>query len=327
MDKRARQMTMPPPPTPTTSLEESFRHGSWHVRRAKILAGLTAAGYPTARIERFRCCGSQAYVEQEAESGALRVRASYCKDRWCQPCSRARVLNMADNLAGRLAGDSHLHIVLTTKHTRSPLVDQVTAVFKNFARLRSKRFWKQAVDGGATFLQVHVGETDGLWHVHLHTIARGKWLDARTLSAEWLKVTGDSSNVHVSRVDGDARVIREVTRYAAKPVDGDTTDDPDALAELMRALNGRHLCFTWGKWRGWKLTAQRPDDRSKTWNTIGRLDDLAARAQAGEEHAKIIITLLLTKKHPANAPPRLFPEPEPCRALLASTLTQTTPPA
>ncbi len=297
---------MPPPPAPLTEVELHFRHGSWLARRRKIYLGMKAAGYPAARLERFECCGSTAWVEQDRESGDLRVRASYCKDRWCQPCSRARVLNIADNLKSKLAGDSHLHIVVTTKHNRRPLVDQVGDIYRNFAKLRKSRVWKNAVDGGATFLQVHVSQADGLWHVHLHTIARGKWLDARELSLAWLKVTGDSDNVHVSKVEGDERVIREVTRYAAKPVDGDTTEDPDALAEMMRALTGRHLCFTWGRWRGWKLTQLMPDGRKRDWIGVGRLSDLVARARGGEVHAETILTILLTRKAPANAPPMLF---------------------
>ena len=141
------------------------------------------------------------------------------------------------------------------------------------------------------------------------TPVQQKFAEGETLdyNLTWLKITGDSSNVHVSRVDGDDRVIREVTRYAAKPVDGDTTDDPEALAELMRALTGRHLCFTWGRWRGWKLTAIAPDDRKRSWSTVGRLVDVVGRARAGEVHAQTILTLLLTRKAPANGPPTLFP--------------------
>jgi hypothetical protein len=299
-------MTIPPPPVPLTPAEESFRHGGWATRRAKMLAGMEAAGYSEGRLERFKCCGSLATVEQEKSTGELRVRASYCKDRWCRPCGNARVRLIADNLRKKLDGSRHLHIVLTKKHKAEPLAGQVTELYKRFSKLRKKKLWKNAVDGGATFLQCHVSEADGLWHVHLHTIARGKWLDARELSAAWLKVTGDSDNVHVSAINDDDAVVREVTRYAAKPVDGDTTDDPDALAELMRALTGRHLCFTWGRWRGWKLTEMPPDDRSKVWVVLGRLDELAVRAKAGEEHAKKVIELLLKKKQPANAPPALF---------------------
>jgi hypothetical protein len=49
-----------------------------------------------------------------------------------------------------------------------------------------------------------------------------------------------------------------------------------------------------------------PDGRKRDWIGVGRLSDLVARARGGEVHAETILTILLTRKAPANAPPMLF---------------------
>jgi hypothetical protein len=288
--------------------ETRFWHSSWANRRQKILRGMEAAGYPEGRIERFVNCGSFTRIVEDADTGDLRARASHCHDRFCTRCCKAKALLIADNLEKRIAEErcDYLHIVLTTKHNQRPLGEQIDAIYKNFKKLRTGKLFRNCVDGGAAFLQVHVAKSDELWHVHFHILGRGKWLDAFELAYAWLKITGDSYNVDVSKVRDAKKAVREVCRYAAKPVDGDTTNDPQKLAELMRAMTGRRVCFTFGKWRKYQLTKNPELDPEKRWIDHGPLDAWIARAAAGEEHAKHVISVVLARVSQRRGPPDLF---------------------
>jgi hypothetical protein len=297
------------PPTATPA-ELDFRHSGWWARRQKIRRGLVAAGVPDSRLSRFDNCGADANVWVHEDTGELKVRACYCHDRWCQPCARARALLIADNVREKIEGEHFLHIVLTTKHNTLPLADQIDRLYKHFKNLRGRKLWKNAVDGGAAFLQCHVAESDGLWHVHLHILARGKWLDAFELSAEWLNITGESSNVDVSAVRNAEGAAREVCRYASKPVDGFTVTDPDALAEVVRGTQGRRLCFTFGKWRSYRLTAKRPPADAASWRPAGKLTWYITAAGNGNPFAARALQALQRLANPPTGPPHLFYELE-----------------
>jgi hypothetical protein len=151
-----------------------------------------------------------------------------------------------------------------------------------------------------------VSERDGLWHVHLHAIGESYYLDALELSTVWHGITGDSTNVSVSRIHDGRAIAREVTRYVAKPVDGNTTNDPEKLAEMMRALTGRRLCSTFGNWRGWKLTAREEPDPDERWEDRGSLVELTHLARTGDAHAQWLLDVLWRRICPINGPPALF---------------------
>ncbi len=297
-------------PTPALPEELDFRHSGWWERRKKIFAGMTAAGFPNSRLERFANCGTDAIVCVHEETGEPRLRATYCHDRNCQPCSRAKALLIADNVQERLHGGKHLHIVLTKKHNACPLGDQVTLLYKQFKTLRGRPLWKQSVHGGCAFLQCHRSKHDGLWHVHFHVIGTGVWLDKHALSDEWRTVTGDSDNVDVSAVADTQAAAREVSRYAAKPIDGFTVNDPDSLAEVMRATSGRHLCFTFGSWRGHRLTKREVSEDARNFRPAGRLSWYILLASQGDVYASEVIRVLKRQSHPATGPPHLFYDAE-----------------
>ena len=87
-------------------------------------------------------------------------------------------------------------LTLTMKHYDLPLRDQIRLLKKNFVKLARRVGWKKYVTGSVNFLHVKYNEKTG-WHVHLHILLTGSYLPQKWLSAEWLKVTGDSVIVHV----------------------------------------------------------------------------------------------------------------------------------
>jgi hypothetical protein len=269
---------------------------------------MSQAGYGANRRERFDNCGSGCTVQENADTGEIRTRAYYCHDRWCEACSKARTLTIADNLQTKLASSSTtgVHIVLTLKHQAGDLAPQVDRLIRSFRSLRAKAWWKARVSGGAYFPQLHVSDQDGLWHVHIHAIGESYYLDALELSTIWHGITGDSFNVSVTRIHDGKSIAREVTRYVAKPVDGNTTNDPDKLAEMMRALTGRRLCSTFGGWRGWALTARALIDVEERWINLGSLAHFLARAHDGDDYAQWVIEQLWRRANPSTGPPALF---------------------
>lgn len=57
-----------------------------------------------------------------------------------------------------------------------------------FRRLRSRRLWKDHVDGGVYVVEVTHG-TPG-WHVHLHAIISARFVPQRLLSKQWNACSG-----------------------------------------------------------------------------------------------------------------------------------------
>jgi hypothetical protein len=295
-----------PPPIPRATPEESdFRHSHWQLKRERIGAVMELAHFPPARLERFRNCGAYARILVRRDTGDHRLRASYCHDRFCQPCAAARTLQISDNLRDRLqtnAGE-YKHVVLTLVHQDKPLAPQLDRLYACFKTLRNAPLWKQHFTGGIYFFQTHISDNDGLWHAHLHVVAQGAYIPQETLAQEWLRVTGDSSNVHVSHIENAERAVREVTRYVATPISSKIVHQTDKLIELMRATTGRHLCASFGAWRAWKVTAKPRPDPTIEWIDAGPLADWIRRAREGEIHAKTVLQHLTSRELPANGPP------------------------
>jgi hypothetical protein len=354
----------PPPITLATDEEIEFRHSGWLERRRLVTEAMQRAGFTPNRLERFANCGARAQVwTYDDDDGGFSLRGQFCHDRYCQPCSRSAALNIADNLRFKMDNGEYVHCVLTLKHTDAPLAAQVNRIFKAFSKLRRdpiwlgrpghsptkmprrcttkrrkqrwkaarhklKFRWKSHTTGGAFFIQMHVAE-DGCWHVHFHIIGQAHWLPQRQLSAAWHRVTGDSYNVHVSRIGDRDAAAKEVARYASMPVDKGLVTDADRLAEMMRALHGRHLSATYGNWRGSRLTERcRPchacgfrltprmevcpncqTDRRRPQSFVGELTDIITLAKAGDPHYQQVLKILATKTCAARPPPPAEPQP------------------
>lgn len=237
---------------PATLEEESFRHGSWQPRRRIVFEALQRCGKSTGRLDRFAECGSGLWVGVCSESDEVKLQSNCCHDRWCVPCQATRAAILAEQIELALYMKTARFITLTLKHSPTPLSDQLDRLYASFVRLRHRSFWKEHVDGGCAVCELKLGR-DGLWHVHLHLLLEGKYLDQRTLSREWHGVTGDSSIVDVRIVRDGAIGARYVSKYATKPACSEVYDDQDKLDEMILALGGRRLVMTFGTWRGLQL--------------------------------------------------------------------------
>jgi hypothetical protein len=146
-DKRAEKAArfyenIVPPATPE---ETHFRHGHWKERRDKVHAALVATGASIWVLNRFEECGSGCTVEWSKEENRVRLCASYCKNRHCEPCMKAKGNKIAANLRNRLAkdrGHTYRFITLSLKHTNTPLPDQKRRLYAAFKKMRETDAWK-----------------------------------------------------------------------------------------------------------------------------------------------------------------------------------------
>jgi len=246
-----------------------------------------------SRLDRFGNCGSGCYVQYSATAEAVRLTASFCRDRLCQPCGRARSRLIADNLCRHCIGKTVRFATFTLKHNVTPLKDQIRRLYAAFVALRRRRVWRQHVAGGCAVLEVKIGQDDR-WHVHLHTLIEGTFIEQRLLSSEWHAVTGDSYIVDVRRLSGTDKEIRYVASYCGKPLDATLFSRPVQTDEFARAIRGTRIISTFGTWRGLDVDALDPSAPTD-WQSVGSLRELLADAKRGDPWAVSLLGLLASR--------------------------------
>ncbi len=279
----------PQPPFPSSSLgpdetnplrgsqaDIAFRHSWWHQDRARIDSALQSIFPQSLRLDRFRTCGDAAWVyRSQSNPDHFKVCSDSCRDRWCRACQRDRSRIIAANLRQHLADLDVKMVTLTLRHRDQPLRFQVDRLLDAFRTLRKKPLWKDAIDGGVAFVEVKYNPDTDRWHPHLHILCTGAWIHQADLSSTWHAITGDSFNVDIRLVRDLDRVAYYVVKYASKPMNTVLYRNPRRLREAVDALQGRHLCLTFGSFRGWKLTEQADSD---DWVLVGTLEAFRIRA-------------------------------------------------
>jgi hypothetical protein len=175
-------------------------------------------------------------------------------------------------------------------------------LYRCFRNLRSRRWWRDRVYGGAAFLEVTWSDDLQAWHPHLHILLDSKWLPQSELAAEWLSVTHDSFVVDVRLVACSDKVASYVVKYAAKPLSSTFLNRPDQLQEAIRAFTGRRCILTFGKWSGLKPL---PDTERDEWETVAPLRELIAARDAGDATAARILAALNGGRTCKTEPPLL----------------------
>lgn len=270
--------------------EEAWRHRFWATHRHCMLSAMEACSLPAARIDRFVNCGSGAHVQWSEIEQRHRVSAHYCHDRFCRPCQGARAKTIRSAIAARAKGKDIRFLTLTLAHSRIPLGLQIDRIYAAFVKLRGLPIWKSGVLGGVVFLELAIGKHDDLWHVHLHCLIEGTYMQNEQLSQAWKAVTGDSYIVDIQRPKSIDGLCRYVTAYVTKGIADAVIEDPEKLQEAMKALKGRRMCGTFGTWRGLDLTASVPE--ATDWKEVGSLDKVLRSASRGEPWARAILKSL-----------------------------------
>lgn len=290
---------------PASRLESdtAFRHSGWQHNRDLVRAALVRTEMPDARLQRWDRCGADAWVVRDVNNrGRLAVVASYCHDRFCQPCANQRSRTIVGNLTPKLTKKPHRFITLTLKAADLSLKVLVDKLYACFRRLRSSKLCKGRLRGGVAFLELKWVASTEHWHPHLHVICEGTYIPQDQLAAEWLRITGDSYIVDIRFVADKDQVAKYVTKYASKPLSGTFIGRPEQLDDAIRVLKGRRLFTTFGTWRGWRLLEVRS---TTEWESVAPLWELRHDASLGDQHAILILQQLVgdrtckkSKDHP-----------------------------
>jgi Replication protein len=281
----------PPPNHPATPEETTWRHRSWQWRRVQVLSALVNLGLPSARVDRMRQCGANAWVEQSTdEPHRLRVRCQCCRDRFCQPCANERRHRILQNLRDQLPvrNNRYRMVTLTLLSTHDPLEDRIRHLYSSFRRLRQQPRCKALFRGGVAFLEIT--HPHALWHPHLHVLTHGAYLPHGLLKKAWLKATGDSYIVHIGAVPDVERAVTYVAKYATKALSHTCFRDQATLMAAIRALRGTRTITCFGDCQKLRLLRRPPD--AVVWYPIVRLQDLIADAHAGDPCAQLMLTTL-----------------------------------
>lgn len=160
-----------------------------------------------------------------------------------------------------------LHIIWTVKNG-ADLWERFTHIKKSMQALLRHRN-NQALDhrrhttemfkltGGVFAFEVKRGEA-GAWHPHLHMLAllpKTEFIDAEKLKAEWLSITGDSTNVRIVYCENNS-VFLEVFAYALKFSELENVDRWNA-AMLLRK---ERLISSFGELRGIEVDKSDNDE-------------------------------------------------------------------
>lgn len=276
-----------------------FRHTWWRDDRLRIDSALQSIFPGSKRLSRFRSCGDAAWVYRSvADPRRVKVCCDTCRNRWCRACQRDRSRIIAGNLRKRLAEFEVKLVTLTLRHRDQPLRHQVDRLLESFRTLRRKPLWKDAIDGGVAFVEVKYQVPTDRWHPHLHILCTGLWIRQADLANTWHAITGDSFTVDIRPVRDLDRVVYYVAKYASKPIDTVLYRHPRRLREAVVALEGRHLCMTFGTFRGWRLTKQTDGDE---WVLLGTLESFQRRALEGDDDAIAVLGSLQAAQDPTPA--------------------------
>ena len=265
----------------------SYRHSATQGRRTRIRRAIEQMEANEDRLDRWDHCGAYATIERSVETPSkLRVNCTRCHDRFCPACGTERSRRISHNVVNAMNGQVHRFLTLTVKHTNEPLGQLLDKLQRGFGKLRKSKLWRTTTTGGAAFVEVK--KANG-WHPHIHAIMQGNWIDAKELSREWLRATGDSSIVKLKMIRDPQKVAYYVAKYASKPLDTTVVNDTDALQEALTTLRGRKMIMTFGTWRTRSLTTSETDE---VWETVGTLQQMMDLENQGDPGAIEIMNAL-----------------------------------
>ncbi len=299
------------------STVQSFRHSGWRRDRQRVWEALCSFQFARPRLDRFAQCGLHPHVFRSLDPPyRFKVAGDSCRDRFCLPCARQRGNLVAANILAQLDGQPCRFLTLTLRSKDETLRELLDQIQRAFRVLRTTDTWQRAVRGGVAFIEAKWNEYPGRWHVHLHALLQGQWINKPDLEAHWRRITSGSYVCDLQHCPESGKVTKYVVKYCSKPYDHSVVVDPVRLHEALGAFRGRRLFTTFGDWRGVPLLHTTEESR---WVNIGLLSDLIAKARTGSEHATAILTEInseatldaLREEEPRPPPP---PEPPPCSA-------------
>lgn len=238
-------------------------------------------------LSRLESCRSYAWFARHEQTGRVRVVTTTCKLRWCPLCQSARRNWVSSQVSEWLAAHRMAKFVtVTLKHSDCGLAEQIAYLRKCFVKLRSSSLFRRKCRGGVWFLQVKKSKRSKQWHPHLHCLIDSDFIDRRTLSSLWEKITKDSCVTDVRLIVDSDRAANEVARYCAGSARLAEHEAFDAV-EIFYALHGKRICGVWGSGRQIKLRPPKFED-SDSWKSVGGWKEVRSAGKSNSS-ARLIL--------------------------------------
>jgi len=238
-------------------------------------------------LTRLESCRSYAWFARHKQTGQVRVVTTTCKLRWCPLCQSARRNWVSSQVSEWLSAHRMAKFVtVTLKHNDCLLSEQVAYLRKCFVKLRASSLFRRKCRGGIWFLQIKRSKRSKQWHPHLHCLIDSDFIDRRTLSSLWEKITKGSMVTDVRLVVDNDKAANEVARYCASSARLAEFSPLDRF-EIFHALHGKRICGTWKNGREIKLRPPKFED-SDSWQTVGGWKEVTG---AGGQHVSARLIL------------------------------------
>lgn len=224
--------------------------------------------------DKLHKCGSYLLFRDYYTVGKVRLHAAqFCKMHLlCPLCAIRRGAKMVKAYMDRLQvitasqSDLKAYMVTLTVKDGPDLLERFNHLYRSVQKLHkarvTPRMYSEAckADGAVWSYEFKRGKNSGQWHPHVHAV----WLcktapDAKALSEQWKRITGDSFIVDVRPFhdqDDTLSGFLEVFKYAVKFSDLPLADNWQGY----QALHGKRLIASFGLFRGIDVPADLTDE-------------------------------------------------------------------
>ena len=204
------------------------------------------------QADNFDACGQPVYNMECCQCGYVHEVTFHCKLRVCPDCGWSRKVELTKAYADALRSLGRLRFVTLTIKNVDDLKDGIDKVRACFSRLRHRKYYKVRIKGGLYGIESPVG-ADGRWHVHLHCIYAGDWIDQSKLADDWECITGDSRVVFIQSVKHCRSAVGYILKYVNKH-DSIVHAGDDKVGEYVSVLYKVRLLQPFGALLGKKAS-------------------------------------------------------------------------
>lgn len=217
-------------------------------------------------VEKLFNCGTWLHLREFFEEGETRLRnANFCKKHvLCRACASRRAVKLILAYAAKIQavleenGDLIPAMVTLTTRNQEDMQERLRHLKNAWSKmLKAKRQhcsrpekqpaveWNKVQGSLRSIEATNKGKG---WHVHAHCfVLISEYIDQKRLSEEWLRFTGDSYVVGVTKCkNGIAEGLVEVLKYSTKNFDL----APEDLWTAFTTLKGSRLVDPQGNLRG-----------------------------------------------------------------------------
>lgn len=224
--------------------------------------------------QRLKSCGEYLLFRDYYTVGKVRLHAArFCKKHLlCPLCAIRRGAKMVKAYLDKLQvikaerPDLKAYLVTLTVKNGPDLLERYTHLQRSVHKLHKTRTGQRQyseackAEGAVWSYEFKRGANSGEWHPHMHAV----WLcneapDARKLSEQWKRITGDSFIVDVTPFHNQEDVVSgflEVFKYAVKFSDLPMADNWHGY----EVLSGKRLIASFGAFRGVEIPEELTDE-------------------------------------------------------------------